>query len=88
MLGRKKGRGRVRVRVICHPPPPTLSKTRPISSSLLEFQHVALERKNIRAPEENGKRKTLPGVELDNRMGAKKLCGRDRPTERFHSRDQ
>ena len=64
MLGRKKGRGRVRVRVICHPPPPTLPKTRPISSSLLEFQHVALERKNIRAPEENGKRKTLPGVSL------------------------
>ena len=64
MLGRKKGRGRVRVRVICHPPPPTLPKTRPISSSLLEFQHVALERKNIRAPEENGKGKHYLGSSL------------------------
>ena len=67
----------MRVRVICHPSPPPLPKSRPISSSLLEFQHVAFERKNIRAPEENGKRKALPGVELGNRMRAKKLCDRD-----------
>ena len=78
----------MRVRVICYPPPPPLPKTRPISFSLLEFQHVAFERKDIRAPEENVKRKALPGVELGNRMRVKKLSGRDRSTERFHSRDQ
>ena len=35
------------------PPPPPLPLTRPISTSLLEFQHGAFASKNIRAPEEN-----------------------------------
>ena len=45
------------------------------------------EKKHSRARRKREKENTTWG-QLGNRMGAKKLCGRDRPTGRFHSRDQ
>ena len=61
MLGRKKGRGRVRVRIICHPPPPALPKTRPISSSL----NTSLWReKTFARPKKTGKGKHYLGSSL------------------------